>query len=131
MESKRKTTRKIWIALASPILIFLIFWTSSLIKCEILTEMKREVVEEYFASEEGKRILDCEVEYFKVLSVNKHFLRVYYITETDKSGEAAILETEYDGREYRNKEKCVLLTGFGGSADNFVWPYWHHVFTRR
>ncbi len=131
MKSKRKTARKIWIALASPILIFLIFWGASLIKCEILTEMKREVVEEYLASEEGKRMLDCEVEYFKVLSVNKHFLRVYCITEDNDFGEIAILETQYDGWEYYHKGKCVLLTDFRESADNFVWPYWHHVYTRR
>lgn len=134
MKSMRRTVKKILLALviaiALPIFIFFIHWGSSLVRCEILTEMKREVVEEYFASEEGKRILDCEVEYFKVLSAGKYRIRVYYIAKPNAfSGEITLLKG--GTLVWVEDHNWPIWTNGGGSADNFVWPYWHHVFTRR
>ncbi len=101
----------------------------SLLKCEVLTAIHYKEVSEYLASEDI-RGFGYGVEYFKVLDRDFYTLEVYYIAEENSYAETVILEKRF-GKWERCSFGHTVWTNLGGSADDVVWPYWHHAFTRQ
>ncbi len=127
MKSMRRTVKKILLALAIaialPIFIFFIHWGSSLVRCEILTEIHREGIESFFESDKGKECAQ-ELIYFKVLDVDGRLIKVFF--ERRFYGEA------YSRSHYLWLVKLPEGYKFFSWGDNFegyersFWPYWYH-----
>ncbi|MBQ4648858.1 MAG: hypothetical protein IJB76_06840 [Clostridia bacterium] len=103
----------------SIIIIFLIVWIASLLKCEFLTHKYYDEFE--FAYQNNAMITD--VEYFKVLNCDGNTAEVYYVSDTCG-----------DVLEFVNQNGVWVENGWrtiwskSGSASDVVWPYWCQLF---
>lgn len=107
------------------VLLLLIIWVSEIIKNEVYTIKYGEQFENIPALTEN--VGPCE--YFKVIDYRGDAARLYYITsyEPNPTGNVVILEY-YDGSWHYVGQHTVWSTM--GSADEAIWPYWWHYFTR-
>lgn len=101
------------------IMIPVAFWTSALIKCEILTHRYHDD----FTQAYTQNTMLGEMEYFKVLSCDGNTAEVYYVSKgmTD----ANVLLFKYtDGVWQEISWKTIWSTS--GSASEVIYPYWWH-----
>lgn len=103
------------------IAIFLIVWTISLIKCEVLTN---KYYEDFKSAYQGNTMLE-ETEYFKVLKCNGKTAEVYYVSKGNTSGD--VLEFQmHNGAWVETNWRTIWSKS--GSASGAVWPYWWQFF---
>ena len=96
-----------------------IIWTSSLIKCEVLTTR-------YFAEFETactQNTMLGEMEYFKVLRCDGRTAEVYYVSK-DMIG-ADVLVFENDSGIWVETSWRTIWSKMG-SASDVIYPYWWH-----
>lgn len=129
----KKSTKKIiiWIlvlALITPVLV----WSGALAKNLALTVMHKDKIEnmQFTESEE----LLPEFDWYRVTSYSDEKIEVYFVNtqgkgtdEEYKIGVNMIFRKTSDGWDHTDMEQSILWSG-AGSADNYIWPYWYHVF---
>lgn len=99
-----------------PVVCFLLFWASSILKCEILTYLHGT---EFTTLYEETHMLG-EQEYLKVLNYSDTSARVYYVG-INKNGGDILQFVKKDGQwTYYKWERTVWSKT--GSADDFLWP---------
>ena len=113
----KKQVSRTLIGIVMIVAVFLIIWSISLIKCELLTKSYCDA----FATEHQSNEWISDATYFKVLKCDGETSEVYYVS--DELG--AVLE-------FRNQngtwEETTWRTVWAkhGSASETVWPYWWH-----
>ena len=103
----------------SVVLLFLVVWGASLLKCEILTS-------KYSAELENAHIENTmigDVDSFKVLYCNGEKAEIYYLCNDNTA--SFILNFEKQNNEWKETSwDCIWSKQ--GSADKILWPYWWH-----
>ena len=107
------------ILIGSLVLILVLIWVASLIKCEILTHTYFTDFE--FAYTQNTMLGDME--YFKVLSCNGEVASVYYV-ENDMSMAHVLTFENTDGTWMETGWEVIWSTS--GSASQVIYPYWWH-----
>ena len=108
------------------LLIIFILWGLPFLKCEFLTLLHAREFD--FKKEmEEHTMLSSEPEWFRIMSYNDEFAEIYYIDEGFAMGN--ILSFKKINNEWKYDEwKRTMWTTLGGTADEFVWPYfWHRL----
>ena len=109
----------IFVAVFVVLLLPVMFWISSLIKCEALTRKYYDDFEKAYT----QNTMLGEMEYFKVLNCDSKTAEVYYVS---KQNSAANLLT------FDNVNGIWIVTSWrtiwsdSGSASEVVYPYWWH-----
>jgi len=101
------------------IIIPIIIWLFSLIKCEVLT--KKYYNE--FSKAYTQNVMIDEIESFKVIKCNKSNAKVYYIVKDMAC--AHILEFVNTNNGWTEKSWETVWSK-SGSASDIVFPYWWH-----
>lgn len=100
--------------------MFLLIWSVSLGKCEILTLMHGDEFSELYKV----NIMMGEQKYLKVLEYSDCHARVYYVGKDNSMANILSFVRSGEQWEYDKWERCVWSTS--GNADSIVWPYWWH-----
>lgn len=104
------------------VMLPLIVWSSSLIKCEILTKVYYDDFEYAYTD---NTMLD-EMEYFKVLDCDGETARVYYVSK-DMDWANVLTFENTDGAWVETHWEVIWSTT--GSASEVVYPYlWHFIY---
>ena len=114
MKSKRIITIAVIV-----ILIPIIFWVSSLIKCEILTQKYFDDFEQAYT----QNTMLGEMEYFKVLSCNGSTAEVYYVSKEMTDANVLTFENKSDTW---TEISWRTIWSASGSASEVIYPYWGH-----
>ena len=102
------------------IIIFLVVWIFSLIKCEYLTQ-------KYYADFEYAYTANTmlgDMEYFKVLSCDQKYSEVYYVSKNMYC--ADILSFKKVEGKWTYDSWIDTVWSSQGSASDIIWPYWWH-----
>ena len=106
------------IILVCILLLSILFWGGSILKCEILS---RKYVHQFIdAYKENTILSECET--IKVLEYTETTACVYYITQMRSSGNILYFERSNANSEWEFVNWNVIWSKHG-SADGFVWPY--------
>ncbi|MBE7052210.1 MAG: hypothetical protein E7395_06545 [Ruminococcaceae bacterium] len=109
--------RKILIKLCIiALILFLIVWGLSILKCEILTSKYGSQFE--LIHQENTMI--GNIEYLKVLNYTRDTAQVYYVSENRSAGNILMFYKDNDNWCCDSWNTVWSKTG---SADGFVWPY--------
>ena len=104
------------------VLVFLVVWGASLLKCEVLTDKYYDELE---LAHIDNTMLD-KIESFKVLECNGEIAKVYYVCNYNTVGH--ILRYEKQNDEWKETDWQTVWSK-QGSADEMLWPYWWHAYT--
>ena len=107
------------IIVSSLVLILVLIWVASLIKCEILTHT-------YFTDFEfayAQNTMLGDMAYFKVLSCNGKSACVYYVEQ--EMSAAHVLTFEHTDGQWVETSWNVIWSATG-SASDVIYPYWWH-----
>ena len=128
---KSRILKAVTIVLFSLLLCYFLFWCGSLAKNHILTAIhKDEIVNLQFDEPLP------EFDWYRILSYSNENIEIYYVNTLGKN-----TDNEYKiggritctkmtaGWHHTSIEESVLWSG-AGSADNYIWPYWYHIFLR-
>lgn len=103
------------------ILVPVIIWLSSLLKCEVLTKKYYSDFSETY--KQNSMLSDVEMEYFKVLSVSDETADVYYIEKDMTAGIVLTFEKQNGSWVETNWHTVWAVSG---SASETIYPYWWH-----
>lgn len=99
--------------------VFIIAWTYSLIRNEILTH---KYYDDFKYAYQSNSMLG-DIEYFKVINYDDRTAQIYYVSKN--MSDANILSFEkVDGNWVEISWKTVWSSS--GSASDVIWPYWWH-----
>ena len=114
-----------WTILAC-IAAFLLTWWGAMLKNYILTVKYKDVMENMVLCD-SESCYKNEYVYERILSYSEDEIKTYFVVECtdyynggitrysrDKTGEWHVSETH--------------TWSHRGSADDYIWPYWHHFF---
>ena len=101
------------------VIAFMLFWGSSLIKCEVLTWRYGA----QFPFPDKVSSMSGELDYLKVLELTDTNALVYYVSGNHNIGDTVTFIHRGDNWEY---EKWVTIWSKSGNADEVVFPYIHH-----
>ena len=103
------------------IILFLVYWGGSILKCEILT---------YRCGHEFEaKIYDMvgETEYLKVLKYSPYYAEsyafVYYVSKNRTCGKVYLFDYSHERLEWEFVNNGVTVWSKDGSTNGFVWPY--------
>lgn len=105
------------IALLLIVLVPLLFWAASIVKCEILTFQYGEQFEEIYK----ENTMMGEIDYLKILNYSDSSARVYYVSK-NRSGGDILIFAKKNGQWFYDRWETTVWSKMG-SADGFVWPY--------
>ena len=103
------------------VLLFLVVWGASLLKCEILTNRYHDELE--YAHVENTMI--GKINSFKVLKCDGETAEVYYVCDNNTVGN--VLEYQKENGEWKEIGWNTIWSK-QGSADEMLWPYWWHTY---
>ena len=112
---------KPWIVVISILVLFVVIWGASLIRCEALTAKYSAD----FATAHANNSWINDAESYKVLHCDGETAEVYYISEDL----GAVLEFQLQNGIWTETTWRAVWAKHG-SASNTVWPYWWHNFFR-
>ena len=101
------------------VLVFLVVWGVSLLKCEILTNKYSEELK--YAHTENAML--GKIESYKVLECDGKTAEVYYVCDNNTVGNVLTFEKQNDEWKEISWE---TIWSKQGSADEMLWPYWWH-----
>ncbi len=107
------------IIIISVIVVPIVIWIFSLVKCEILT---RKYYDDFEYAYTQNSMLD-EMEHFKVLRCDGHSAEVYYVSKGMTGADVLSFEN-INGIWVETSWKTVWSTP--GSASEVIYPYWWH-----
>lgn len=98
------------------LIVFLLVWGISVLKCEILTYKYGDQFEERYQDTN----MISSIDYIKVLSYTDDAALVYYVLEDKAAG--CVLEFYEDNGKWSFGGWDAVWSK-SGSADGFIWPY--------
>ena len=101
------------------IAIPIVFWISSLIRCEILTQKYFDDFKQAYT----QNTMLGEIEYFKVLNFNGNTAEVYYVSQGMTDANLLTFENK-NGTWTEISWKTIWSSS--GSASKIIYPYWWH-----
>ena len=116
-----------------PFILFILIWTGTLAKNRIVTELHRDEIAnlDFYKSEPLP-----EFEWYRILSYSETEIEIYFVKKVYSSfrdyelgGIVTYYYHDSDGKWHYSWSNNYLWST-AGSADNYIWPYWHHVFTK-
>ena len=117
-----------WIILI-PIILFFVIWIGALAKNRIVTELHRDNIENMdLLLDYGEAL---EYDWYRILSYSETEIEIYYVNKFGNSTFGGIVCYRYlpnINMWSHNYTGYDCLWSTSGSADNFIWPYWHHIF---
>ncbi len=129
----KKKTKRIVIWTLALILIFpCLFWCGCLIKNYTLTVMyKDEIHNMQFVGQEEPL---PEFDWYRITSYSDEKIEIYFVNTLEKNtdreykfGGKMIFTKTPNGWYHTDMIDSILWSG-AGSADNYIWPYWYHIF---
>ncbi len=125
--------KAILLILAACVVVPLGIWWGALLKNYILTVKYRDVLENMeFAGEDD----EIEVDFERIMSYSETEIKTYFVKRM--GGDESLWDYEVggiftytkmpDGKWDRGYFEGAITWSEAGSADNYVWPYWHHCF---
>ena len=107
------------------LLIVFVFWGIPFLKCEFLTLMHAREFD-FGQDIEDNTMLTSEPEWFRIMSYNDELAEIYYVDKDFSTGN--ILSFKKISGKWVFDGWTLRWTTLGGSADEFVWPYfWHRL----
>ncbi len=106
------------------LLIPVLLWVCSLLKCEVLTAIYGKEIKECYQKSEYLQNAIGEIDYFKILNRDGDEICVYFVTKEHKTAEIVIFEKNEEVKVERWAR--TVWSGCGGSASEVIWPYWWH-----
>ncbi len=101
----------------SALLLMIMFWIASIVKCEIVTNKHGGEFDTIYK----ENTMMGEIDYLKILIYSNESSLVYYVSK-DRSGGDILIFTKKDKKwVYEGWERTVWSKS--GSADGFIWPY--------
>ncbi len=101
------------------LLIPVLIWISSLVKCEVLTQKYYDD----FALAYTQTTMLGDMEYFKVLRCDGETAEVYYVSKGRAGADVLTFENR-NGNWVGTSWEAVWSTS--GSASDVIYPYWWH-----
>ena len=124
--------KKIIIVLAACVFIAVLVWGGILTKNLVLTEIYKDKIEnmQFIESEEPLPTFD----WYRITSYSNENIEIYYVNTVGKDadneyrlgGKITCAKTA-NGWVHTDIVESILWSGTG-SADNYIWPYWYHIF---
>ena len=111
--------KRIMLIIVVVIMIPIIIWASSLIKCEILTQVYYDDFKQAYT----QNTMLGEMEYFKVLSCDDDIAKVYYVSKGMTAGDVFTFKNE-NGVWHTIAWETIWSAS--GSASEVIYPYWWH-----
>ena len=126
-------TKKIVIWICVLILIIpCLVWGGSLVKNYIVTASHKEEIESMNFVKDEESL--PELDWYRIISYSEEEIEIYFVNiqgkGTDreyKIGGKMLCYKTPEGWRHSYLEESVLWSK-AGSADDYIWPYWHHVF---
>ncbi len=115
---KYKSAKKVFLIVIAAVLLF---WIISFARCEFLTFLHKNNLENNRIASE---ILG-NIEYYKVLKYSKTEASVYYVTDNRSRGNIITYKIHNGNLDYNSWD---TVWSVNGNADNTIWPYWWHFF---
>lgn len=129
---KKITKRIIVCAIALIIAIPVLIWCGALAKNAVLTALHKEEIKNLQLLESEEPL--PEFDWYRITSYSESTIKIYYVNtygkDTDseyKVGGEIILSKMPNGWNHTAMNESILWSG-AGSADNYIWSYWYHVF---
>lgn len=129
----KKKTKKIviWICILALVIPFL-FWSSILAKNCLLTAIHKDQFESIKLAETEEPL--SEFDWYRITSYSEEKIIIYFVnTQVDvndkeyKVGGEMVFSKAPSGWYHTDLIESISWSG-AGSADNYIWPYWYHVF---
>ena len=129
---KKITKRIIVCILALIVTIPVLIWGGALLKNGILTAIHKDEIKnlQFLESEEPLP----EFDWYRITSYSESTIKIYYVNtygkDTEKEykvGGGIIFSKTPNGWFHTDMVESVFWSG-AGSADNYIWPYWYHIF---
>ena len=102
------------------LIILILYWLLSLLRCEILTLIHGHK----FESNYKENTMIGEIDYLKVLDYSDTTARVYYVGKNKSGGDVLIFKNKNNTWVYDSWENTIWSRT--GSADDVIFPYWWH-----
>ena len=129
----KKKTKKvaIWICLLAFVIPFL-FWCGALVKDCLVTAIYKDQFNSIKLAETEEPL--SEFDWYRITSYSEEEIVIYFVNTIGKGtdgeykvgGEMVFSKTP-NGWYHTDMVDSILWSG-AGSADNYIWPYWHHIF---
>lgn len=127
------TTKKSIVCVLALIVIFLVLiWGCALMKNGILTATHKDEIENLQFLESEEPLPDFD--WYRITSYSDSTIKVYYVNTYDegteskyKVGGEILFSKTPNGWYHTDLVESILWSG-SGSADNYIWPYWYHIF---
>lgn len=126
--------KRIVIAIAICAFLPVLVWGGVLTKNSILTEIHKDKIEnmQFVAYEEPLPKFD----WYRITSYSDEKVEIYYVntvgadtgTQYKIGGKITCTKTA-NGWTHTDMINSILWSG-SGSADEYVWPYWYHIFLK-
>ena len=126
--------KRIVIAIAICAFLPVLVWGGTLTKNRILTEIHKDEIEnmQFVAYKEPL----SEFDWYRITSYSEEEIVIYFVNTIGKGtdgeykigGEMVFSKTP-NGWHHTDMVDSILWSG-AGSADDYIWPYWHHMFLR-
>ena len=129
---KKITKRIIVCILALIVTIPVLIFGGALLKNGILTAIHKDEIKnlQFLESEEPLP----EFDWYRITSYSESTIKIYYVntygkdTEREyKAGGEIVFSKTPNGWYHTDIAESILWSG-AGSADNYIWPYWYHIF---
>ena len=109
------------LALCIGIAVFV--WIGALAKNRILTEIHKDEIENMVFAEYEEPL--PEFDWYRITSYSDDKMEIYYV-DGDVGGKITCRKTA-NGWTHTDMIDSIIWSG-SGSADDYIWPYWYHIF---
>ena len=129
----KNNTKKIIVSILALIFIIpVLIWGGALVKNSMITAIYKDKVENIQFVEYEEPL--PEFDWYRITSYSDVNIEIYFVNTLGKGtdseykiGGKMILSKSPIGWHHTDMAESVLWSK-AGSADNYVWPYWYHVF---
>lgn len=127
------TTNKFlrWICLF-PLIIPWLIWGGTLVKDSLVTVIYKDRIDSIQLAENEERL--PEFDWYRITSYSDEEIEIYFVNtvgaDTDtqyKIGGKITCTKTTNGWTHTDMINSILWSGVG-SADEYVWTYWYHIF---
>ncbi len=129
LSMKKNTHRIIILIFVLTLIIPFLVWGGALTKNFVLTLMNKDKIENMQFIENEEPL--SEFDWYRITSYSDAKIEIYFVNTLGKGTDREykiggnIICYETPNGWYHTES--ILWSG-AGSADNYIWPYWYHVF---
>lgn len=129
----KKITKKIIVCILAVIVtIPVLIWGGALLKNGILTAMHKDEIEDLQLVQYEEPL--PEFDWYRITSYSDSTIEIYFVNTHGKgtNGEYKVggkmtFHKSLNGWYHTNLVESISWSG-SGSADDYIWPYWYHIF---